>query len=692
MFRSVENLLRPRSVAIVGASDRGGAGWPRSIYENLEHAGFPARVYLINPRRDELWGQTVYPDFASVPEPVDLALSIIPAEFVVETLTEGVAHGLKAALVFAARFGEGGDAEGAERARAVKALCETGGLRVCGPNCMGAVSIRDNLLFYPSPRVRGLPSGPLGVVFQSGGTFQYWLQQATVRGLGFSYAVSSGNELDLDLADYINFLVEDEGTRLIACMVEGIRRPDAFMAVAEKALAAAKPIVLVKVGASERGGRATLSHTGALAGDDAVFDAMCRKFGVIRCPSLDDMIETCLAFQPGRIPAGKAVAMAGYSGGATGLFLDYAEQEGLEIAELSEATNAKLAPLLDPGLKPVNPLDTGAGLAGQPAKFTEICRIMAADPAVALFSMQGQLPAASGERIGPETFAAVAEIGKPMVAHGRMSQNVTEAGREFQIAAAVPFLQGLPETVRALKALGAYGARAGRGVPALPPTGSAEALEPGESHELLTAHGLTPPRSAFAPSPDAAARAAAELGFPVALKAVTPDAIHKTELGAVALGLDSEAAVRDSAAGIGARLAAASVELTGFLVQEMVDGLEVIVGVREDDQFGPVMVVGLGGVFVEAIGDVALRLLPVTAEDAREMLGELRGAALLGAFRGAPPRDVDALVRAIVGLSDVYLDHRHHLSDLEINPLMVLAEGEGVRVVDLRPVRRSGNP
>jgi acetyltransferase len=203
---------------------------------------------------------------------------------------------------------------------------------------------------------------------------------------------------------------------------------------------------------------------------------------------------------------------------------------------------------------------------------------------------------------------------------------------------------------------------------------------------------LTPPRSAFAPSSDAAARAAAELGFPVALKAVTPDAIHKTELGAVALGLDSEAAVRDGAADIGARLAAASVELTGFLVQEMVDGLEVIVGVREDDQFGPVMVVGLGGVFVEAIGDVALRLLPVTALDAREMLGELRGAALLGAFRGAPPRDVDALVRAIVGLSDIYLDHRHHLSDLEINPLMVLAEGEGVRAVDLRPVRRSGNP
>ncbi len=313
MFRSVDSLLRPRTVAILGASESGGAGWPRSIYGNLEHAGFPARVYLINPRREELWGQPVYPDFAALPEPVDLALSIIPAEAVVDALTEGLEHGLKAALVYAARFGEGDDEAGAGRARAIRELCD-GGLRVCGPNCMGAISLRENLQFYPSPRVRGLPTGAVGVVFQSGGTFQYWLQQAAVRGLGYTYAVSSGNELDLDLADYVNFLVDDEHTRLIACMVEGIRRPDAFMAAAEKALAAGKPIIVVKVGASARGRQATTSHTGALAGDDDVFDAVCRKYGIIRCATLDDMIETGLAFQAGRIPDGKAVAMAGYSG------------------------------------------------------------------------------------------------------------------------------------------------------------------------------------------------------------------------------------------------------------------------------------------------------------------------------------------------------------------------------------------
>ncbi len=688
MFRSVENLLRPRTVAILGASESGGAGWPRSIYGNLEHAGFPARVYLINPRREELWGQPVYPDFAALPEPVDLALSIIPAEAVVDALTEGLEHGLKAALVYAARFGEGDDEAGAGRARAIRELCD-GGLRVCGPNCMGAIALRENLLFYPSPRVRGLPTGAVGVVFQSGGTFQYWLQQAAVRGLGYTYAVSSGNELDLDLADYVNFLVDDEHTRLIACMVEGIRRPGAFMAAAEKALAAGKPIIVVKVGASARGRHATTSHTGALAGDDDVFDAVCRKYGIIRCATLDDMIETGLAFQAGRIPDGKAVAMAGYSGGATGLFLDYAAAEGLELAELSEATNAALAPLLDRGLKPANPLDTGAGLAGQPEKFVEICRIVASDPAVAMFSMQGQLPASTAERIGPETFAAVAALGKPMLAHGRMSQNVTDAGRDFQTAAGVPFLHGLAETVRALKALGEYGARSRRGVGALPePAGSPEALEGAALDDLLKAHGLTPPASARASPPEDAAEAARVLGFPVALKAVTADAIHKTELGAVALGLGDAAAVREAARDIARRLAAAAVPLGGFMVQEMVAGVEVIVGVREDEQFGPVMVVGLGGVFVEAIGDVAFRLLPVAADDAREMLGELRGKSLLGAFRGSAPRDVEALVVAIVGLSDLYLDHRDYLSDIEINPLIVLADGDGVRAVDVRPVRR----
>ena len=282
-----------------------------------------------------------------------------PDRRVVDTLAEASANGLKCALIYAAQFGEGGDAEGAKRAQALLALSDKHGLRISGPNCMGSLALREKLLLYPAKRVRGLKPGPVGVVFQSGGTFQFWLQQASLRGLDFSYAISSGNELDLDLADYINFLVDDEHTKIIVCLVEGVRRPQAFMAAAEKALGAGKPILLVKVGRSERGKAATMSHTGAIAADDQVFDAVCRKYGIVRCPSLDDLMETALAFSQGRLPKGNRIAMACYSGGAKGLVLDYASDEGAEMAPLTPETRAKLPGMIDPGLAGENPLDVG---------------------------------------------------------------------------------------------------------------------------------------------------------------------------------------------------------------------------------------------------------------------------------------------------------------------------------------------
>ena len=686
MFRSVEQLFRPRSIAIVGASESGAGGWPRAIYGNMEHAGFPVPVYLINPRRDRLWGREVHPSFASLPEAVDLALTVIPAESVVETLADGLANGLKSALVFAARFGEGGDEAGAERSRALAELCERG-LRVCGPNCMGALALPESNLFYPAERVRALPQGAVGVVFQSGGTFQYWLGQGAVRGLGFSYAVSSGNELDLDAADYISFLVDDPGTRVIACMLEGIRRPEAFMAAAAKALAAGKPIVALKTGASERGRSATESHTGAVAGDDDIFNAVCERYGILRCHGLDDLIEAALMFSTVRLPKGPRVALAGYSGGATGLFLDYASEVGLPIAGLSEDTRAAIAPRLDRGLKPGNPLDGGAGLAGRPEDFREICRAIADDPGVDILSMQGQLPAQEGERDAPEVFRAAARGQASVVAHGRMGQNVTDAGRAFQAAAGVPFLQGLPETVRAVKALGVYAERRRRGPPAEPPPTRPAS---GAVADLLAAAGVPGPKAGLAATADEAAGIAGNIGYPVALKIVSPEAVHKTEIGGVALGLGDAAAVARAADKMKARLLSEqpSARLDGFLVQEMVAGLEMFVGLRDDPQFGPVIVAGLGGVHVEVLRDLAFRLLPIDETEAREMLDSLRGRALLGPFRGQPARDTDALVGAMLAASEVFLGVRDRLADIEINPLIVLAEGEGVRAVDIRETPR----
>ena len=692
MFHSAEAVFRPKTVAIVGASETGGDGWPKALYENMRYGGFPAKVYLVNPRRSELWDQPVYPDLATLPEPVDLALMVIPAEAVPASLKQGAAHGLKAALLYAARFGEGGDPEGAARARTVKDLCERTGVRVCGPNCMGALSVREQLLFYPAPRIRALPPGPVGVIFQSGGTFQFWLQAGAVRGLGFSYAVSSGNELDLDLADYINFMIEDENTRLIACMVEGVRRPDAFMAAAQKALAAEKPIIMVKVGRSDRGKAAALSHTGALAGDDRVFDAVCRKHGIVRCPSLDDLIDTALAFQFGRLPKGKRIAMAGYSGGAKGLFLDYAAAEGAEIAEFSQFTLDALAPMIDPGLRPDNPLDTGAGLAVRQSVFSRICQIIAADERVDILTVQGQLPLSPEENIDPTVFADIVEAtDKPVLAYGRMAQNVTEVGRAFQEKAKAPFIQGLPETVRALQALIRYGECRRRAIPQIEePTGRESNLEGAAFEELLRGHGLQTPAAALAASPADAAAAAGQIGFPVALKIMSPHASHKTEVGGVRLDLIDGEAVRREAEAMAARLKKhhANAEIRGFLVQEMVRGAELILGVREDPQFGPFMIVGLGGVLVEAIRDFVVRLLPISTADGREMLGELRGAKVLEAFRGQPARDVDAVAVALAGLSLLFLNHRTWLVDLEVNPLMVLEHGKGVRAIDVRQVRK----
>ena len=689
MFRSPELLFQPDTIAIVGASDTGGAGWPKGVYENLEHENFPARVYLVNPRRDRLWGRKVYPDFASLPEQIDLAIVIVPAESVYAVLAEAAVAGLRSALIFSARFGEGGDPAGAARANALRALSAETGMRITGPNCMGALSFPERLLLYPTPRVRGLPAGSVGVVFQSGGTFQFWLEQGAARGLGYSHAVSSGNELDLDMADYVNFLVNDPHTWVIACMAEGVRRADALMAAAGRALDAGKPVVMLKVGRSEEGRAAAASHTGALATDDNVFDAFCRKYGVVRVESLDEMIEASLAFAGGRLPAGPRAAMVGYSGGAKGLFSDYASDIGLSLPKFTVGTRKKLAPLIDPGVQPDNPLDTGAGLARRFEAFAEVCRIVAADENVDMISVQGQLPFAEGKEGDPALFRKVRDFtDKPVVAHNRMSQNVNEAGRAFQKAAGIPFLQRLPEVAKTLKSLGAYAEIRRRGATPFTAGGMTE----GPIDGVLAEHGIVAPKSAIARTASEAGGLAAEIGFPVAVKIVSPKAAHKTELGGVTLGVMSAEGVAAAARGMEGRMSAAGAEMEGFLVQEMVSGLEVIVGIVDDPQFGPCLALGLGGVIVEAIRDVAYRLLPVGRDDVMAMIAELRGKVLFDGFRGEPARDVDALAAAATGLSDAYSVLRGRVSEIEINPLVLRARGDGAFAVDIRTVERTEAP
>ncbi len=686
-FKSPLPVFQPSSIAIVGASER--ARWPRQLYDILQTCGFPGKVYPVNPRNTEVWGVKCYPDLASLPEPPAHAFVIVPAPAVQAVMETGAAAGLKSATIYAAQIGEGTDPEIVARGVALKSLLDKSGIVVCGPNCMGLNAIRERNFGYPNADLAALTPGSVAFVTQSGGTVQYIAGMGAHRGVKFSYAISSGNEMSLDMADYVNFFVEDEHTRVIALFIEGIRRPQAFMAAAAKALAAGKPIVAIKTGKSQKSRDSAKSHTGAISGDYAAYAAMCERYGIVQCPSLDDMIEMLLAFQAGRLPKGNRVGWMTTSGGTVDLLYDYLEEiGGIATPEFSDSTKTTLRSLLvQQELALKNPLD-----AGNPINDTadaELCKAVIADPNIDMLAWGGSPPSGRRVRDPAVTRSILESTDKPVFGFVRMASIVDKTTLEFQDQVGFPFLQGLPAIIRAFGGLAFYSARKGRQTAALPPaSGTAATLQGAAFEAALARHGITLPRSELSNSPEEAAVAAARIGFPVALKIVSRGISHKTEVGGVRLNLASGDDVMRACSSLAASVARAApgARVEAFLVQEMVDGVEMLVGARADPLYGPMIVLGAGGILVELVKDVAFRLLPVTPDDAQAMLAELKVARLLAGFRGKPAADVDALVKAICGLSDFYLDHRHLLSDLEINPLIVLSKGNGVRAVDVRPV------
>jgi acyl-CoA synthetase (NDP forming) len=679
--KPVENLLAAKSVAIVGASQKG--AWPLGIYRNLKGAKFPGGVYLINPNYNELFGDKCYPNLAALPEVPDELLILIPTRAVIGVLEEATKLGTKAATIYTAGFGEGDDPKGKERAQAMKDLCERTGMVICGPNCMGSYSVGEGLWTFPTATPL-LKKGPVGLIFQSGGSLGNWIKGATERGIGFTYAVSSGNEVSLDLVDYLSFLIDDPDTKVITLMVEGIRRPQEFMIVAEQALSKGKPILVVKLGRSEMGKRQAISHTGSLAGADEVFDAVCHRLGLIRCPTLEDMTELALAFTPGRFPKGSRAAIVVNSGGMKGLICDHCDELKTNLAQLSDKTKEAIRPLIPPELVVENPLECGVAGFGDEQNFVNIVKFHADDEGVDLLAIHGELP--RGQQRSAGLFKSVTEATeKPVLAFGRSTYSCTDESRAFQDDAGLPFLQAIKPTLRALAGLGLYGERKQLGVPKLSAaTGSAADLDGENLNKLLQGHGIGLPKQAMAGTAADAAAKAKEIGFPVALKLIAAEVVHKTESGAVVLGLKNAEEVQAE----GQKLLSKTLGRGHLLIQEMIQGTEVLIGARTDPQYGPFLMVGLGGIFVEVLKDVSIRLLPIDEREAREMLKELRGYKVLEGVRGQGPRDVGALVKGMVGLSDIFATHRDHLSDMEINPIMVRAQGGGVAAVDVRLVRK----
>jgi acetyltransferase len=685
-FRSPASVLRASSVALVGASERG--KWPRLIFDSLRGCGYPGRVYLVNPRQSEVYGERCFASLRALPEPVEHAMVIVPAAGVAEVLTDAQAAGVKSATIYAGAVGDGEDPESKKRGAWLKDFLSHSTLRVAGPNCMGAHSYRERLFAYPNAELCRVPPGEVACVFQSGGTLQFWLRTGADRGLRFSYGITSGNEADLDLADYLNFLVDDPHTRIVALFIEGIRRPQAFMHAAGRALAAGKPILAIKTGATAKSQAAAASHTGVIGGDYAAYLAMCERYGICNCRSLDDMVETALAFQGGRLPKGPRIGFVTTSGGTVDLLFDYAETEGAVIPEFTEATNTALLPFLQDSIVPKNPLDLGIPSTLEHA--AAVCEVVARDPNVDLLAWAAMLPSKAGAWDGVEALhGLLALTDKPVIGFGRMNYQMRPESVVAQEAAGFPFLQALEPTLRAINALWFFAQRQGR-LPAAPKPAPASDLTAANLEATLARYGISLPRSRAVATAAEAEAAAETIGYPVVLKIRSPDIVHKTEAGGVMLDLRNDADVKEAANALLAAARAACARIDGLLVQKMVSGLEAIVGARSDPLYGPLMLIGAGGVLVELARDVALRLLPVAAADVAAMIDGLKLKRLLDGYRGRPAADTAALAQTARGLAQFYLDHRDRIADVEINPLMVRAAG--AVAVDVRVLWRDQKP
>lgn len=689
LFKSPAPLLEAKSIAIVGASERG--EWPSAIYNNLQDLGFDGAVYPINPKREEIWGVTCYPDFASLPKPVDLALVVIPGGAVIDVLEEGVKHGLKSAVVFAANIGEGDDPEVVARGQALRDLCERTGLRACGPNCMGIISLHNKVFAYPNKTLCRMPPGNVAAIFQSGGAMMHWARAAAERGIRFSHMITSGNELDLVLADYIDYVVDDPRTDIIVLMIEAIRRPDAFMQAAKRALASRKPVIAVKTGRNSASRESALSHTGAICGDYDAYLAMCERLGIVDCPTYETLIDTVLAFQSGRFPTGRRIGFMTISGGVVDMLHDHIDAQGAHVPEFETKTKDALRALVNPGMKIRNPLDGGGGAGFGPKAAARVCEIAAKDPNIDIVAWTMRLPSDRASFRDPAPLQdLLSKTEKPVIAFERTVYTPTEDDLAFQLETGIPFLQGIDSSVGALHRLGVYGEKIHGPAPLLPgPTEHTGVLDDETLASSLSDAGIPGPASGIGTTPDEAADIAQNIGFPVALKILSPQVLHKTEVGGVRLNLNTVDAVRNAANRMVADVKRAETDATidGFVVQEMVSGVEVLIGCRTDPLYGPLIAVGAGGVTVELFKDVSLRLLPIDPAIADAMIDELKSAALLDGYRGAPPCDRDALVNAICAAGDLFLCYRSWLKEIEINPVTVLRDGEGVRAIDIRTIR-----
>ena len=692
--RSMARLLDPKSVAIIGMSARPGtAGY--AVLRNLRVNEFAGDIHLVGRTAGEVDGLSIVTDIDALPVGIDLAVLTLPAAGVGDALAACAARGVGAAVVIASGFAEIGEQGRAEQERIGRMVAESG-LLVLGPNCIGFANYRAGFTVAFAtvsriPRLKPQATGAVAIVGQSGGLANHVRLGLDARMVGVSYNVTTGNEMSLGLADFVEYFIDDPLTNVVLIYAETIRDPAGFLAAARRARAKDKSIVMLHPGKSARAQEAARSHTGAMAGDYAVMRSVVERAGVVVVDSLDELVDVGEIFARYPNPARGGMGVLTFSGAFCGVAHDFCEDLGMDLPPLDADIAARLAPRMPPHVAPRNPLDLGTQPIWEPELVGVGLQALLEDAAIGGVVMS--IPAGAPdkmnlyiEQIARARHASEKPIVLSVLGDGSpLDPGFVQKARENMIV----FSRSSDRSLRALAHILARADTArpvGGGEHASP---DLPRLEPGTQPEwigkkLLAAAGIPVPAGRLVRDVEQAVAVAAEIGFPVVLKAQAESLIHKTDAGGVVLNLQDVAGLR---AGWDRLMAAVErsrpgLKLDGVLVEAMVEaGLELVVGARRDPRWGPIVVVGLGGIFVEALGDVRLLAADASEDEIIEELGKLKAARLLNGFRNLPPADIAAAARAI-GAVGRLVAAQAHITEVEINPLMVHARGRGATALD----------
>lgn len=687
----ISKLLRPRAVAVVGASEKSGFGGDtcRNILENQADT---SHVYPVNPKKETVFGKKCYPTLADLPEEIDLVILCTSQKTIVDFLKQAKAKGAGAAVVYASGYSEVGTAEGKAFEKELVDAAKTLDMVVMGPNCAGYINFGDDIFSFAFIGDYKGKKGNIGFVSQSG---QFCIDMMKSAEMKYSFAISAGNSAMVQMEDYLNFLIDDSNTKVIALYLEGVKNPHKFEACLQKAMEKKKPVVILKAGRSPKGQATAASHTGSMAGSDKTYDAVFEKFGVIRADDMQDLRSTASLLATLRVlPRKPAFSAMCLSGGETAVSADTGFLHGIEYPDFSEATLKKLNDMLPDFATPRNPLDMTAALCYDADAFASGITTVMSDPSIEM----GLVGLTISDKVTVSNdimFEGIRRAFEQIPDKPLAVMSFMEAARNKELVerfqnAGIPVLPTTKYGFRALQHLQDFilhdtikrEARL-----AIPEAHSANtrALSEYESKKLLADNGVPVDLGYIAKTKAEVKEYAEKIGYPLVMKVESNDILHKSDVGGVMLNIKSLEQAEEAYDKILANAAqhAPNAKINGILMQKMLKaGTEMIIGLNSDPQFGPMLLVGMGGVFVEVFKDAALYPVPLNHDEALHMLQSLKSFKLLNGYRGNPPADIEALTDMMVKISDFAYRKKDTLKELDMNPLFVYPKGEGVAIAD----------